>query len=347
MRESYEQILVSELQPYPSQIVVFHDEPIDVDFINSIKAEGVLAPLIVTQDRIILSGHRRHAAAIASQIERVPCRVLSVDSGSLQAFTIWQQSNQQRILTAEQKARIVQERLRLESKLANERKTSGTGQVYKDDHEELVPHGRSPQARDIAGEAVGWSGRTVDHAVAAVEIMDELASEGHGEAAEEIREVLNTRGPKPAAKKAKEIKEQVEQPEVDPLDAILAEDLPTKPVEPEEMLDAYGWPIPDNLKDIFLAADNFRDVLNTLTQARKGMNCLLEMEVVNTYLDKNAIDNYFGNLRCQITHGIPYLVCQDCGGKGCPHCKYSGFLVKSQADRMTTVLKKKNGFPKK
>src|SRR5262249_4476391 len=42
---------------------------------ESMRKDGVLVPLVVTRDYVILSGHRRRVAARLAGIERVPCYV--------------------------------------------------------------------------------------------------------------------------------------------------------------------------------------------------------------------------------------------------------------------------------
>lgn len=45
--------------------------------VASIKSQGVLQPLLINKEGMILAGHRRHAAAQVVGLERVPVRVLS------------------------------------------------------------------------------------------------------------------------------------------------------------------------------------------------------------------------------------------------------------------------------
>src|SRR5262245_61064397 len=50
-------------------------DPDFLDFVESVRARGILDPLVITQDYFILSGHRRHAAARRLGLAEVPCRV--------------------------------------------------------------------------------------------------------------------------------------------------------------------------------------------------------------------------------------------------------------------------------
>lgn len=51
----------------------------DPDFLGlvaSIKSQGMIQPLLINKDGIILAGHRRYAAAIEVGLERVPVRIV-------------------------------------------------------------------------------------------------------------------------------------------------------------------------------------------------------------------------------------------------------------------------------
>lgn len=69
--------LVSDLHDHPQNEFFF--DPMEgqkrVEFIESIKVSGVIEPLIITQDNIIVSGHQRKAACEELGIESVPCVV--------------------------------------------------------------------------------------------------------------------------------------------------------------------------------------------------------------------------------------------------------------------------------
>lgn len=44
--------------------------------LESISSQGILVPLLVNEDGMVLAGHRRYAAAIDLCLERVPVRVV-------------------------------------------------------------------------------------------------------------------------------------------------------------------------------------------------------------------------------------------------------------------------------
>ena len=68
-----------ELCPSPENEQLYRpveaDDPETQELAESIREHGVMEPLVVTLDGFILSGHRRHAAAILAGLDTVPVRV--------------------------------------------------------------------------------------------------------------------------------------------------------------------------------------------------------------------------------------------------------------------------------
>src|SRR5713226_8162687 len=72
-------IEVDRLIPHPLNREVYGDPRDSSDYaelINSIRAHGVLEPIIVDEEYTVLSGHRRLAAAIDVGLRSVPTRKL-------------------------------------------------------------------------------------------------------------------------------------------------------------------------------------------------------------------------------------------------------------------------------
>jgi len=76
------QIPVADLCPSPENDRLYRpvvdDDPDIVALATSIRENGVMEPLVVTEDGHIVSGHRRYAAAQIAGLEEVPCRVLPI-----------------------------------------------------------------------------------------------------------------------------------------------------------------------------------------------------------------------------------------------------------------------------
>jgi predicted DNA-binding transcriptional regulator AlpA len=58
-------------------------DPADPDFralVRSVRKSGVMEPIVVTSDGVIVSGHRRYTAAVRVGLKTVPCRALRIHS---------------------------------------------------------------------------------------------------------------------------------------------------------------------------------------------------------------------------------------------------------------------------
>lgn len=66
-----------DLKPHPLNKEIYGEETADPDLIESIRTKGILETLVIRDDNVILSGHRRWLAAKALSLEKVPCRIIS------------------------------------------------------------------------------------------------------------------------------------------------------------------------------------------------------------------------------------------------------------------------------
>jgi hypothetical protein len=77
-------------------------KPVDPDatdireLAKSIKTHGVLEPIVITRDMVVLSGHRRLAAAKAARLPRVPIRVVNIVSDDTEFESLLVAFNEQR-----------------------------------------------------------------------------------------------------------------------------------------------------------------------------------------------------------------------------------------------------------
>ena len=69
-------ISIYDILPSPENAELYRpvtpDDPETIRLADSIRAEGVKEPLVITQDNYILSGHRRHVAARMAGLDKVP-----------------------------------------------------------------------------------------------------------------------------------------------------------------------------------------------------------------------------------------------------------------------------------
>jgi ParB-like chromosome segregation protein Spo0J len=228
-RSHYEQLAPSTLRPYSLNKSVFGDMEADLnpEFIaavdRGIKAD-TLTPCIVTNRNMILSGHRRVAAAIKLGHKLIACKVVEeTDPDKLNK--IWADSNRNREMTNEQRARYYEclKDIFQKERLANNEDTiaalksaqpSANGKTLKD-------------SRQAAAEQSGFGSHYKAEATSkVVEAIDTLEEQGQPEKAAELREVLETKPAAAALRAAVEVLPPKPRPAA-----------PAKPVEPDTTLD--------------------------------------------------------------------------------------------------------------
>lgn len=128
-----------ELRPHPLNKEIYGNESADPDLVESIRTKGILETLVIRDDNVILSGHRRWLAAKALNLDKVPCRVLSF-SDPLDEEEALIEFNRQRKKTTSQ---IVAESRHLE-------RIIGERQGKRTDLEPVVDinHKSQPEARE-------------------------------------------------------------------------------------------------------------------------------------------------------------------------------------------------------
>ncbi len=215
MTTQFEIIRVGKLRNHRLNGQVFGDigdNPGDDDFIQSIRERGVLQPLIVSADFTIISGHRRRQGAIEAGLEEVPCIIRSDLSEQSDIDFAWFDTNRNREMTTEQKARWFKALEGIESERA--RKRLKTKQIQPPANLPEARNGEgeaektsSPQgeAAEIAAKQVGMSRKTAKAAAAVVDVIDAKEQEGDHETAEKLRETLNTKSVSAAKAQADEI----------------------------------------------------------------------------------------------------------------------------------------------
>jgi ParB-like chromosome segregation protein Spo0J len=89
---------------------VLASDPAVKDLAASIRAQGLLDPILVTQDRVIISGHRRHCACGLAGLYVVPVRVWPVCSTDPKFTELLVSANKQRVKSMDE---ILREELAL------------------------------------------------------------------------------------------------------------------------------------------------------------------------------------------------------------------------------------------
>lgn len=178
---------IQQLRPHPDNDRIYHDHA-DSDLIDSVRDKGIINPLLVTRDNIIINGHRRFDAAKRVGLHAVPVVVF----GSMDELDILEalvESNRQRQKSNEQMAREAQILIDVE-KRRNER-------IIRQKHavlQESKSHQPVEKRRDAyktAGERLGRSHTSVQQSVRVVEAIDTLEQSGKKREAQQLRTTLN------------------------------------------------------------------------------------------------------------------------------------------------------------
>jgi hypothetical protein len=84
----HEQVLklgINEIVPSPENNLLYRpvtgDDEATIALAESIRVHGVLEPIVISADRFIISGHRRHLAAHIAGLTEVPCRMIRIRRG--------------------------------------------------------------------------------------------------------------------------------------------------------------------------------------------------------------------------------------------------------------------------
>ncbi len=181
-------VLVDQIRPHEENVKIYGDKESIQDLVKSIELIGIVDPIVITKDGRIISGHRRYRAAKELDLTDVPVRVFESDD-ELEIKRALLEHNRQRIKSKAQIAAEASLHMKIEKELAARRKAAaGNGVV------ETLPPGKKGKARDLAGKAMGISGRSADKAAKAHEASTALRAQGKTEDADEIDAALDKKG---------------------------------------------------------------------------------------------------------------------------------------------------------
>lgn len=157
-----ELINVEILKPHPKNEEIY-EQPVGeswVAFVESIRASGILQPIVVTDDWRIVSGHRRWLAAKEIGLLQVPCTIgeFTDEDSILHALVEYNRCRIKTIRETMREATLVQD---IEERRSKARQVSAAWGTVK----EILPEqelGKKGQTRDKVAAAIGMSGRTYD-----------------------------------------------------------------------------------------------------------------------------------------------------------------------------------------
>jgi len=144
--------------------IYFTSDEDDAELEKSIEENGIMHPIIINNDHVILSGHRRYRAAIKLGLYDVPVVYKSFKNAD-EELNFLITSNMYRTKTMEEKIR--------------------EGQRLKE-----IMQRKGEKTRDAGGKAIGMSGRTFAKAEKVVEAIDAI-KDSNPERAQELRTRLD------------------------------------------------------------------------------------------------------------------------------------------------------------
>lgn len=177
---------IDQLRPHPENEKIYGDHA-DSELIESVRAKGILNPLLIAHDGRIINGHRRFEAAKKCGMDIVPI-VPFRSEDELDILEALIESNRQRQKTNEQ---IGREYAVLKRIYHDRENRQGNNQYVKPN----VASGKSlPDARPSiqAAQSLGVSRPTADRAAAIVDVIDKLEGNGRKQEANEFRSILNS-----------------------------------------------------------------------------------------------------------------------------------------------------------
>jgi DNA repair photolyase len=190
--------LVEDLKPHPLNKRIYGDTA-DDDLIAGIRQLGILTPLLVTADNVVISGHRRLDAARKLGLARVPV-VISPLTDKLEIELALVSANEQRQRTVEQKIREYRHLAQIAAIQAKTRQreagvhgsTGGRGRRKKTLGEEL-PQGFRGRSKAAVAKPFLLSYKTLDKGVEVIDRVDALKKAGKPDDAIALCKLLETR----------------------------------------------------------------------------------------------------------------------------------------------------------
>jgi len=177
---------IENLTIHPLNLQLY-GENVCQELLESIEKVGVITPLVITKEKVIISGHRRMLAAKKAKIQFVPVRIIENDD-PLDIEEMLIMANRQRQKTNEQVAREYAKLKEIESERAKKRSLQN---LKQNQNTEVVNSPPRDKSRDIVAQKLGIGSQKAERAAKVVKKVDELIQECKEEEAQAIREKLN------------------------------------------------------------------------------------------------------------------------------------------------------------
>ena len=153
------------LNAHPLNLEVYGAEELPADFVENVRAFGILEPIVIKADGTIISGHRRWRAAVQLELATVPVRLVAF-ADVLDERQAILDHNRQREKTFSQRMREAEVWEAIEKERAKQRQVehAHTAPGKKKTLESKCPQvSRAPQTRDHVAAAVGMGSGSTYH----------------------------------------------------------------------------------------------------------------------------------------------------------------------------------------
>ena len=91
-------IPINQLKTCPINSEIYRDSDVQ-DLMNSIESVGLLQPLVVTPEKIIISGHRRYTAICSLGWTEVECQVKTISEDELAVHIVLYNQSRLKVAT--------------------------------------------------------------------------------------------------------------------------------------------------------------------------------------------------------------------------------------------------------
>lgn len=298
------------LKPHPLNETIYRSG-VDDSFVEECRG-GIVEHLHITGDNTIISGHRRHQAALKLGLSEVPVIIRYDLTDPLDIREMLVRSNAQREKTVEERTREGKELEAIESERAKIRQTANLkkGEIpvrpNSDERENKAFFEEKGRSDDKAAKAVGMGRDALRKAVEVVDAIDEAEAQGDTETASELRETLNTKSVSAAHAKATKPKEE------QTIRQVMAEEQTETP-DPAKAVKELGKPFTGLVSKIGEVIGDFERM------ADKPGGDFIDSLAVQEMKTKGR------NLQEVVKARKPVL-CKACGGEGCKTCQKRGYV---------------------
>ena len=318
MEQQLKTLPLSEIIDHPQNVMIYGDGATH-DLIESIHQNGVINPVVVFYDSsrlcfVCLSGHRRRGAAAAAGLTEIPAIVMADDLNEWQQLRVIVEANRQREKTVEQLARETEVLHQVIGMEAAAREKAGK-KINPDpvNHDSQGSKKRRADSMTEAARTTGLGTRQyAEKAIKVVAKIDELEESGEVAKAEELRQALNTKSVRKAAEMAEQIDEEPEETQ-------------------EAIVDEYGVPVPEMLRQVWIDAEELRQLMRDLVKIKSRIGDL-EAKPHGRWIDRQHAETLCQDLRSAIKFALPHVECGECRRdekkrKNCKLCRARGYVT--------------------